>query len=167
MVHGYCAGCSYCQRPICEPGFYGQACNETCDRNCRVLACPSCMCDVCDRISGKCLNGCDAGWYGKTCSQICPENCFQEGLISVQCDQENGTCIFGCGKGYYGNRCNESCSEKCLNLLCEQKTGYCSQGCIHGFEGFHCNGKSHEYTKGKQLRALEPNVAPSEAKDSK
>ena len=141
MKSNYCPSCAHCQKPECAPGFYGAACNQTCDRNCREIACLSCACNVCDRISGTCVNGCDAGWYGENCNQICPKNCFQEGLIAVHCDQTNGTCIYGCGKGYYGNKCNDTCSEKCLNRLCEQKTGHCSQGCINGFAGNYCNGK--------------------------
>ena len=141
MKSNYCPSCAHCQKPDCAPGFYGAACNQTCDRNCREIACSSCACNVCDRISGTCVNGCDAGWYGENCNQICPKNCFQEGLIAVHCDQTNGTCIYGCGKGYYGNKCNDTCSEKCLNRLCEQKTGHCSQGCINGFAGNYCNGK--------------------------
>ena len=141
MKSSFCPSCANCIKPICKPGFYGVACNQTCDRNCREIACSACSCDVCDQKSGTCVNGCDVGWFGARCNRICSEHCFQEGLISVQCDQKNGSCIFGCGKGHFGSTCNETCSDKCLNRVCQQTTGYCSQGCIPGFGGNHCNGE--------------------------
>ncbi|XP_036371793.1 N-acetylglucosamine-1-phosphodiester alpha-N-acetylglucosaminidase [Megalops cyprinoides] len=79
--HGLCSqyGCicdagwkgSNCSEE-CEPGFYGDGCNQTC----------ACLNGgVCDSVHGGCT--CPAGFHGVSCEQACPV-----GFYGLSCEQE-------------------------------------------------------------------------------
>ncbi|XP_051255304.1 N-acetylglucosamine-1-phosphodiester alpha-N-acetylglucosaminidase isoform X1 [Dicentrarchus labrax] len=95
--HGVCTakGCvcdagwrgNNCSRE-CLPGFYGDACNQTC-------ACVNG--GSCDPVHGRCT--CPSGFHGNTCDQACPlgffgPSCAQECRCDdlCPCDPQTGSC---------------------------------------------------------------------------
>ncbi|XP_052268810.1 multiple epidermal growth factor-like domains protein 6 [Dreissena polymorpha] len=152
---------STCLDPICDSGFFGETCNQSCPANCGLD--PNGLA-YCDFTSGDCTYGCRDGYYGAKCtlgcSQFCkrsPANtemacnvgkfgtfCNEDCPGGVQCrnltcNRYTSTCI-GCVVGRWGDICNRTCPN-CVNGLCGQSTGFCQLGCVNGYYGDNCNYK--------------------------
>ena len=102
---------------LCDPGWMGDACNETCSE----------------------------GFYGEKCAEPCG-NCKDETPchhISGACVASRGECEPGyagwkcdqpCNDGYFGARCSFICN--CANgTSCDHITGACDGFCQAGFTG--------------------------------
>lgn len=46
----------------CQMGTFGRNCNKTCSSNCRNRG-------ICEKDTGRCIDGCAAGWKGDFCSE--------------------------------------------------------------------------------------------------
>ena len=100
----------------CNPGFYGDFCNQTCSVHCARNRCGR---------DGRCQ--CKVGYGGHPC-EPCPANCDRTG-----CDKQ--LICHECDGGFYGDYCNLTCSTNCTNGTCN-RDGSCY--CKKGFDGFGC-----------------------------
>ncbi|KAH9496279.1 hypothetical protein Btru_017983 [Bulinus truncatus] len=144
--------------PVCQEGFWGFNCSQTCSSHCRNPQ--NCkpvhgQCDGC--VAGyrldNCTAKCEKGSYGVDCKSPCPVNCNDS-----ECNHEIGKCI-KCKPGYYSNRgtkleqdfcqkacvdsyygddCKHKCSSNCSHSDCYHDSGNC-KSCIDGMEGDKCN----------------------------
>ena len=110
-------GCNddfHCQ--TCDPGFYGDFCNQNCSEHC--------VDNRCHR-DGTCQ--CNVGYVGNPC-EACPTNCDNTGCNEqLKCHE--------CVSGFYEDYCNLTCSSNCINGTCN-RDGSCT--CKEGFGGFGC-----------------------------
>ena len=101
----------------CDPGFYGDFCNQTCSEHCTA--------NVCDKQDGSCK--CKIGYAGNPCTE-CPPNCDDTGC------NETFHCQT-CYPGSFGSFCNQTCSEHCVDNRCH-RDGRCT--CNVGYGGHQC-----------------------------
>ena len=110
-----CNDAFYCY--ACEPGFFGDFCNQTCSH---------CTNNTCNQNNGTCT--CEVGFAGHPCTR-CP----------INCDNATGCndmfYCYTCNPGFYDDFCNQTCSEHCLNNTCNRE-GRCS--CSVGYGGHPC-----------------------------
>ncbi|KAK3739089.1 hypothetical protein RRG08_064534 [Elysia crispata] len=151
----------------CQPGLYGDRCNQSCSATCGGD-------NSCDRNKGTCSQGCDPGYSGTTCETKCPTgkyglNCSESCSPNCRgsdnaCNHENGTCTNGCEDGYRGDRCDteceagkygagcgQNCSVHCAGspVNCSHITGHCDGGCEPGYQLGKCDQECNPSTYGQ------------------
>lgn len=63
----------FCLNTVCDPGYYGSTCNQTCPENCALH--PDTGTAYCDFVYGNCTYGCKDGHWGENCGMGCSVNC--------------------------------------------------------------------------------------------
>lgn len=132
---------------LCEPGFLGEKCLDTCPSDKFGVNCTNtCSCSngaTCDKSNGFCH--CMPGWSGVDCTErVCPENKFgfecnetcecEPGNTELchpwdgKCDCKPGwssaTCNRPCSYMKYGKSCGQHCDCR-NNAQCSPVTGAC------------------------------------------
>lgn len=114
----------------CHIGFYGDSCNQSCNRHCKM----SIGNQTCSKIDGICHYGCDDGYWSDDCSSVCSKGC--NGSV---CNRTSGECLTGCTDNFYGRQCKNKCNFNCTEGKCNPNDGSCSDGCEPGWSGQYCN----------------------------
>ena len=122
MIYGCLQNNGDCN--VCENGYYGYQCIESCPEFCRLddrvtFGCPK-------NKSGDC-NFCKTGYHGKKCRDTCPGNC------DGGCEK-SGEC--SCKAGFYGSKCDKNCSLNCATAQCQKADGHCK--CKPGYKAGTC-----------------------------
>uniref|UniRef100_T1IXJ0 Tyrosine-protein kinase receptor n=1 Tax=Strigamia maritima TaxID=126957 RepID=T1IXJ0_STRMM len=107
---------------VCPPGFYGLACEKSCDfnrfgRNCTARCSDK---DLADGCAGALL--CLPDPFGCTCAA---------GFTGLNCNSY-------CQSGHYGAGCSQVCGSCSGGSPCDRFSGICSRGCEPGWKGPRC-----------------------------
>ncbi|XP_069133386.1 protein draper-like isoform X2 [Argopecten irradians] len=105
---------------VCQPGYTGSRCNQTCENNTFGESCSQrCQCDpitsvACDHVTGNC--GCVSGWTGAFCNETCSAgtygdqcktNCTCPINANPVCHHVNGTCFCNTDYVLVGDSCQK------------------------------------------------------------
>lgn len=93
---------------ICESGFWGNSCNQTCPTFYEE--------NMCSSDTRNCYS-CIAGYYGVKCQNKCSLGCKK------CCNMISGLCL--CGSGFYSSNCSLQCPSNCVHNECLQETAHC------------------------------------------
>ncbi|KAH3875371.1 hypothetical protein DPMN_038634 [Dreissena polymorpha] len=133
---GSCPNCGYdvchrttgtCLNAICDSGFYGETCNQSCPVNCGSDPNGNAYCNF---TSGDCTYGCRDGYYGAKCTLGCSQFCKRSPANTEKgplCNQATGNCVYACEPGSYTPTCREVCRSKCVDNTCDINSGTCAE----------------------------------------
>ncbi|KAH3875441.1 hypothetical protein DPMN_038707 [Dreissena polymorpha] len=116
-----------CLDPICDSGFFGETCNQSCPANCGLD--PNGLA-YCDFTSGDCTYGCRDGYYGAKCTLGCSQFCKRSPAnteMGPLCNQATGNCLYACEPGFYTPTCGAVCRSTCVDKTCDINSGTCAE----------------------------------------
>ncbi|KAH3875357.1 hypothetical protein DPMN_038620 [Dreissena polymorpha] len=116
-----------CLDPICDSGFFGETCYQSCPANCGLD--PNGLA-YCDFTSGDCTYGCRDGYYGAKCTLGCSQFCKRSPANTEKgplCYQTTGNCVYACEPGSYTPTCGEVCRSTCVDRTCDINSGTCAE----------------------------------------